>query len=78
MGRNVGRSRTSLTRVRLEHHQSAPKLHPEEQQITQEDKREGGNGSGEAGGGGEMGGYVRDGKGKGVGRRTSRGQRGEL
>lgn len=40
-GRNVGRSRPSLTRVRLEHHQSAPKLNPEEQQITHEYKREG-------------------------------------
>ena len=40
-GINVGRSRASLTRVRFEHHQSARKLHPEEQQITQEDKREG-------------------------------------
>lgn len=40
-GINVGRSRASLTRVRFEHHQSAPKFHPEEQQITQEDKREG-------------------------------------
>lgn len=33
--------RALLTRVRLEHYQSAPKPHPEEQQITQEDKREG-------------------------------------
>lgn len=37
----MGRNRTSLTRVRLEHHQSAPKLHPEEQQITQKNKTEG-------------------------------------
>ncbi len=40
-GRTVGRSGAALTRVRLQHYQSAPKLHPEEQQITQDDKREG-------------------------------------
>ncbi len=39
-GRNVGRSGASQTRVRFKHHQSAQKLHPEEQQITEEDKRE--------------------------------------
>lgn len=44
-GRTVGRSRASLTRLRLEHHQSAPKRHPEEQQITPKNKTEG-NGSG--------------------------------
>lgn len=77
-GRTVGRSRASLTRLRLEHHQSAPKRHPEEQQITPKNKTEG-NGSGrrEEGGGGEMGGYKRDWEGKGVGRRH-RGDRGEM
>lgn len=69
----MGKSRASLTRVRFEHHQSTPKLHPEEQQITKKGRE---NGSREEGGGGEMGGYKRDGEGKGVGGRQ-RGDRGE-
>lgn len=39
-GKNVGRIGALLTRDRLEHYQSAPKLYPEEQHIMQEDKRE--------------------------------------
>lgn len=41
MGRHVGRSSALLNRNGLGHHQSAPKRHPEEQQITREDKIEG-------------------------------------
>lgn len=36
------------------------------------------NGSRDEGGGGEMGEYKRNGEGRGVGRQTSRGQRGEV